>query len=90
MAAYRSRSGDVQRAAEKLAQVDARVIGVVLNEAAKQGSGYYSDYGRHGSYYGRLPELSAVSVPMQASGNGDAPARLNGAAGDHRKPRWIG
>jgi succinoglycan biosynthesis transport protein ExoP len=94
VAAYRSSSGDVQRAAEKLAQVDARVVGVVLNEATKLGSGYYGGYGgygggRHGSY-GSLPELSASSVPAQANGNGVPPVQVNGAAGDHRKPRGIG
>jgi capsular exopolysaccharide synthesis family protein len=99
VAAYRTSSGDVQRAAERLAQVDARVVGVVLNEATKQGSGYYAGYGayggRHGTY-GSLPQLSPASVPVQANGNGGAPAQLNGngngsgAARYHRKQRGLG
>jgi polysaccharide biosynthesis transport protein len=86
VAAFRTSSGDVHRAAEKLAQVNARVVGVVLNEATRQGAGYNSGYGRHGGYYGTaVPELSAASVPAQMNGNGVAPAQANGVAGDHRK-----
>src|SRR5450755_4226463 len=95
VAAYRTSSGDLQRAAEKLAQVDARVVGVVLNEATKQGSGYYGGYygGRRGYYGTGAPELPVASVPAQLNGNGTAPARVNGTgatARDHRKPRSSG
>jgi capsular exopolysaccharide synthesis family protein len=96
VAAYRSSSGDVQRAAERLAQVDARVVGVVLNEATKLGSGYYGGYGsayggggRHGTY-GSLPELSASHVPAQANGNGNGNGPVNGVTSVHRKPRGLG
>jgi capsular exopolysaccharide synthesis family protein len=71
VAAGRTSSGDVRRAAEKLGQVNSRLVGVVLNEATRQGSGYYSSgYG----YYGpAMRELRAVpggpvgAVPAQAS-----------------------
>jgi capsular exopolysaccharide synthesis family protein len=93
VAAYRTSSGDLQRAAEKLAQVDARVVGVVLNEATKQGSGYYGGYygGRHGYYGTGVPELAAARIPAQLNGNGIATAQANGngaTARDHRKPRF--
>jgi capsular exopolysaccharide synthesis family protein len=96
VAAYRSRSGDVQRAAERLAQVDARVVGVVLNEATKLGAGYYGGYGgyggrQHGSY-GSLTELPASRGPAQANGNGNgvAPGPGNGTTSVHRRPRGSG
>jgi polysaccharide biosynthesis transport protein len=87
VAAFRTSSGDAHRAAEKLAQVDARVVGVVLNEATRQGSGYYSNYGRHGGYYGRpVSELGPAIVPTQVNGS-----RVNGngsaLAADHGKHR---
>jgi capsular exopolysaccharide synthesis family protein len=83
VAAYRTSSGDVQRAAEKLAQVNARVVGVVLNEATRQGSGYYAGYGKHHSYYGpAVPALSAARVPAQMNGDGVTPAQVNGLNGD--------
>jgi succinoglycan biosynthesis transport protein ExoP len=93
VAAYRTRSGDLRRAVEKLAQVDARVVGVVLNEATRQESDYYGDcggYGRYGGSGGRyghrktsVPELSAASVPAQANGTGTAIDR-------HGPPSGIG
>jgi capsular exopolysaccharide synthesis family protein len=80
VAAFRTRSGDLQRAREKLAQVDARVVGVVLNEATRQGSGYYgSTYSRHGYYGPAVPDLPPASVPAQLTGNGLA----NGVAAGH-------
>jgi succinoglycan biosynthesis transport protein ExoP len=92
VAAFRTRSGDLHRAAEKLAQVDARVVGVVLNEATRQGSGYYSNYGRHGGYYGRpVAELPPPGIPAQVNGNRVNGSRVNGngsaLAADHGKHR---
>ena len=43
VAAGQTSRGDLQRAAEKLAQVNARVIGIVLNETSRQGG--YGGYG---------------------------------------------
>jgi polysaccharide biosynthesis transport protein len=86
-AAFRTRSGDLARAAEKLGQVNARLVGVVLNEATRQGTGYYSQYGRHGSYYGAdVPQLPATAGPG-LTGNGVVPAQANGTSRDHRKHR---
>jgi len=95
VAAYRTSSGDLQRAAERLAQVDARVVGVVLNEATKQGSGYHGGYygGRHGYYGTGVRELSAGDVPAQLNGSGIGMVQANGngaTARDHRKPRFPG
>jgi polysaccharide biosynthesis transport protein len=100
VAAYRSRSGDVKRAAERLAQVDARVVGVVLNEATKLGSGYYDGYGGGygGAYgwHGSYGSLTASHVPAQANGNGNGngngvvPGPVNGGTSRQRKPPGLG
>jgi polysaccharide biosynthesis transport protein len=69
VAAGQTSRGDLQRAAEKLAQVNARVVGLVLNETSKQsgGYGYGYQYGYGGTYMSERP-LPAV------------PTQLNGAA----------
>lgn len=86
VAAFRTSSGDVRRAAEKLAQVDARVVGVVLNEATRQGAGYYSSYGQ--AYYGpALAELPAAGVVPAQAGAARATARSGAPGGSRRKPR---
>jgi polysaccharide biosynthesis transport protein len=79
VAAFRTSSGDLSRAAEKLAQVNARVVGVVLNEATRQAAGYYGAYGTGPGYYGRLPQLTA-DIPAQVGG----PSRNSALAG--RRP----
>jgi receptor protein-tyrosine kinase len=71
VAAGQTSQGDLQRAAEKLAQVNARVVGLVLNETSKQTSGYGYRYGYGGTYVSE-PPLPTV------------PAQLNGAAAAHR------
>jgi capsular exopolysaccharide synthesis family protein len=72
VAAFRTKSGDLLRASEKLAQVNARVVGVVLNEATRQAAGYYSAYGTRQGYYGTpLPQF-APAVPVQVNGTGAA------------------
>jgi capsular exopolysaccharide synthesis family protein len=68
VAAGQTRRGDLQRAAEKLAQVNARVVGLVLNETTRQsgsyyGYGYRSGYGTYGSDQPLLP------VPAQLNGS---------------------
>jgi polysaccharide biosynthesis transport protein len=81
VAAFRTKSGDLLRASEKLAQVNARVVGVVLNEATRQAAGYYRAYGTGQGYYGRpLPQLTPA-VPVQLNGNGVAPSRNGTNAG---------
>jgi capsular exopolysaccharide synthesis family protein len=73
VAAGQTSRGDLQRAAEKLAQVNARVLGLVLNEASRQGGGYgYGyQYGYGGTYVSDQAQLSV-------------PAQLNGSAASHR------
>jgi capsular exopolysaccharide synthesis family protein len=76
VAAGKTSRGDLQRAAEKLAQVNARVVGLVLNETSRQGGGYgYGyQYGYSGTY---VSDRSLPAVPAQLSannGNGAAPA----------------
>jgi polysaccharide biosynthesis transport protein len=65
VAAGQTRRGELQRAAEKLEQVDAPVIGMVLNEVTRLGSTGY------GYQYGYYDARAAESEP---SLNGHAPA----------------
>jgi polysaccharide biosynthesis transport protein len=83
VAAFRTSSGDLARATEKLAQVNARVVGVVLNEATRQAAGYYSAYGTPPGYYGTLPQL-ARDIPVQPGGNGASGGRRVGPGGQRR------
>ena len=65
VAAGQTRRGELRRAADKLEQVSAPVIGVVLNEVTRLGStGYYSQYGSY-------EPLTAQAEP---SLNGHSPA----------------
>ena len=86
VAAFRTKSGDLLRASEKLAQVNARVVGVVLNEATRQAPGYYSAYGTRQGYYGTpLPQF-APAVPAQLNGSGTPPGRNGTSAGRRADP----
>jgi len=78
-AAGRTRRGDLRRAADKLAQVNARVVGLVLNETSRQG-GYGYQHG-YGSYLSEVPVPAAVPA-APAVLNGSAPAARHG--GGHR------
>jgi polysaccharide biosynthesis transport protein len=73
VAAGQTSRGSLQRAAEKLAQVNARVVGLVLNETSRQagGYGYGYQYGYGGTY---ISDRALPSVPAQLNGNGAAPA----------------
>jgi protein-tyrosine kinase len=71
VAAFRTRSGDLLRASEKLAQVNARVVGVVLNEATRQSAGYYSAYGTRHGYYGTPLPAPGANLPVRLIGNGN-------------------
>jgi len=77
VAANQTSRGDLQRAAEKLGQVNARVVGLVLNETARQGGGYgYGyQYGYGGTY---VSDRSLPKVPAQL--NGSAPASHRGGS----------
>jgi len=69
VAAGQTRQADLRRAAEKLAQVNAPLIGTVLTRVTRQ-TGYH--------YKAMNPDLLLASVPAPANGhapaNGDAPA----------------
>jgi tyrosine-protein kinase len=69
VAAGQTSRSDLQRAAEKLAQVNARVVGLVLNETSKQGGGYgYGyQYGYGGTY---ISDRAVAAVPAQLNGAG--------------------
>jgi len=73
VAAGQTSRSSLQRAAEKLAQVNARVVGLVLNETSRQagGYGYGYQYGYGGTY---VSDRALPSVPAQVNGNGAAPA----------------
>jgi capsular exopolysaccharide synthesis family protein len=70
VAAGKTSRGDLQRSAEKLAQVNARVVGLVLNETTRQGGGYgYGyGYGYYGATYGGAGQPQ-LAVPAQANGS---------------------
>jgi capsular exopolysaccharide synthesis family protein len=72
VAAGQTSRGDLQRAAEKLGQVNARVVGLVLNETTRQGGSYGYRYG----YYGGTYASDQAPLPV--------PAQLNGSAAPHR------
>jgi capsular exopolysaccharide synthesis family protein len=73
VAAGQTGRGDLQRAAEKLAQVNARVVGLVLNETTRQGSGYGSAYAYGGTYTTEKPP--PLPVPAQLNGSASATHR---------------
>jgi len=79
VAAGQTSRGDLQRAAEKLAQVNAQVVGLVLNETSRQASGYgYGyQYGYGGTY---ISDRSLPAVPAQLNGNGSAPSSHRGGS----------
>ena len=71
VAAGQTRSGDLQRAAEKLAQVNATVVGTVLNEVTRQngyGHGYGNGYGYGYGYGTYASETALANVPVPANG----------------------
>jgi capsular exopolysaccharide synthesis family protein len=77
VAAGQTSRGDLQRAAEKLAQVNAQVVGLVLNETTRQGSGYGYGYGYgYGGTY--TTDKSLLPVPPQM--NGSEPASHRGGS----------
>ena len=79
VAAGQTKRVDVRRAAEKLAQVNAPLLGTVLNEVTRQvGYGYGGGYGSgYGYGYAALdPSVELARVPLPASGS----SPLNGSA----------
>ena len=65
VASGRTRRGELQRAAEKLDQVDAPVIGMVLNEVTRQSSGSYGQ--QYGYYEARMADVGSSSISNQAA-----------------------
>jgi polysaccharide biosynthesis transport protein len=96
VAAGQTKRIELRRAAEKLAQVNATVIGTVLAQVSRRTDGYGYDYGSGYKYdYGPLTaDLSRPGLPLAAngstpasplghgpaSGNGHAPVAANGHA----------
>jgi capsular exopolysaccharide synthesis family protein len=72
VAAGQTSRGDLQRAAEKLKQVEARVTGIVLNETSRQGNAYGYRYGYGGTY---VSDLAIPSIPAQTNGSAAASHR---------------
>jgi capsular exopolysaccharide synthesis family protein len=66
VAAGQTSRNDLQRAAEKLSQVNAKVVGLVLNETTRQAGGYGYGYG-YGEAY--ATDKSMLSVPAQLNGS---------------------
>ena len=66
VAAGQTKRTELQRAAERFAQANSPVVGIVLNEVTKQ-SGYGSGYGYGYGYGPYAPDASLV--PVQANGN---------------------
>jgi polysaccharide biosynthesis transport protein len=72
VAAGQTRRGDLERAAEKLGQVNATVVGMVLNEVTRQngyGHGYGSGYGYGYGYGSYSAEVPLATVPGPANGH---------------------
>ena len=80
VAAGRTRRTELQRTAEKLAQVDAQVVGVVFNQVTRQtayGGGYGYGYGYGYEPYAPRPDVA--SAPEQANGKSGAHPSVIGA-----------
>ena len=67
VAAGQTRRGELQRASAKLEQVNAPVIGVVLNEARRLGGRSYGYYGGYSASYGELPAQETEQEPGSRS-----------------------
>jgi polysaccharide biosynthesis transport protein len=71
VAAGQTRRGELERAAEKLAQVNATVVGMVLNEVTRQngyGQGYGNGYGYGYGYGSYAADVPLRNVPVPANG----------------------
>ena len=89
--AGKTRADALRRAREALAQVDAKIVGVVLNRMASgRGSGYYYYYySKDGAKHKRkAEEPSFVPVPRPSvSGNGGEPANIPESLPEALAPR---
>ena len=75
IAAGQTKRVELQRAAEKLAQVNAPVVGIVLNEVTRQ-SGYSYGYGY--GYAAADADVPLARVPVAANGSGPVGASSGG------------
>jgi len=80
VAAGQTRRTDLRRAAEKLAQVNAAVMGTLLNEVTRK-AGYGYGYGDGYGFETMDPDMLPVTVPTAA--NGSAPVSVNGSTQPH-------
>jgi polysaccharide biosynthesis transport protein len=71
VAAGQTRRTELQRTAEKFAQVDVPVVGIVLNQVTRQ-AGYGGGYGYGYGYGSYTPNAVTVSPPVQANGKSGA------------------
>ena len=87
VAAGQTRGNDLQRAAEKLAQVNATVVGTVLNEVTRQngyGHGYGNGYGYGYGYRPYASEVALANVPVPTNGQSADSAAITSKHG-HRQ-----
>jgi capsular exopolysaccharide synthesis family protein len=72
VAAGQTRRADLRRAAEKLEQVSATVLGIVLNQVTKE-TGYSSGYGYRYGYQPYLAEVPRMAEPPRSNGKASVP-----------------
>jgi len=77
-AAGQTRRGDLHRAAEKLNQVGATILGIVLNKVSKRTG---RDYGYYGYSYGSQPYRAAVAPVITATAHPNGSSKVP----DHRR-----
>ena len=73
VAAGQTRRGDLHRAAEKLNQVGATILGIVLNKVSRQTG---RDYGYYGYSYGYKPYQAAVSPVITATAHPNGSSKV--------------
>ena len=72
-AAGQTRRGDLHRAVEKLDQVGAKILGIVLNKVSRQTG---RDYGYYGYSYGYKPYQAAVSPVITATAHPNGSSKV--------------
>ena len=80
VAAGQTRRTELQRAAEKFAQANAPVVGIVFNQVTRQTT-YAGDYGYGYGYGSYAPNSDIASAPAQANGQSEAHPPVSGRQG---------
>jgi succinoglycan biosynthesis transport protein ExoP len=80
VAAGQTRRTELQRAAEKFAQANAPVVGIVFNQVTRQTT-YAGDYGYGYGYGSYAPNSDIASAPAQANGQSEAHPPVSGRRG---------